>query len=200
MRLSRRAILGSLSTFSVSALVGALFPEVSALASTGPSGPDWAHADLLNIRVTEVVEVEGETTAASAEGFLADGSKVLKSSWVDDESVLHVSGLRMQGDDLILDSFDEQWKIGDDELVLIGASKMGFTGGENPENSGNMLRAGWKPCPTGTVPKSACTAVSKDFWICCAAALGNLVLAAVICPGCLATYCTKRTILCSPTP
>lgn len=96
---------------------------------------------------------------------------------------------RLSADDQrLIAGVTQQWEEDGNEIRLTGSAEPYHPG---PQSTDEEKAAYWQPCPSGSCPKSSCTGAGKDFYTCCGVSFFNGWLALIICPACLATYCTS---------
>lgn len=159
---SRRSLIGTAGGVGIVGLVQLLFPEMA--SAHAAQYRDWDQQSLTNVlELEERKDFKGETTRARARGNIADGSVVEKVA-SQQGGVLTITSTLLSGDQAGAQVF-ERWQVGSETLRLVSATANTDT--QTYSTAEVPAAAVWRPCPVGAVPKTSCTAVSKDYWICC---------------------------------
>ena len=189
----------SLIAGSVSAAPGAalyrVVPEL-APAQAAPATP-WHEEPHGGPEVVETtVNEDNSPLSCTAKGHDSSGNLIVRSGNISDTATTTFK--RLSADDQrLIASVAQQWEEDGNETRLTGSTGPYRPG---PRSTDEDKAAYWQPCPSGSCPKSSCTGAGKDFHVCCGVSFFNRWPAPVICPACLAAYCTRWTYLCSPTP
>ena len=181
----------SLITGSISAALGAalyrIVPEL-APAQAAPATP-WYEEPLDDLEVVETtVNEDNNPVSCTAQGHDSSGNLIVRSGNISDTTITTTFKKFSADDQRLIASVTQQWEEDGNEIRLTGSTEPYHPG---PQSTDEEKAAYWQPCPSGSYPKSSCTGVSKDFYVCCGVSFFNGWLALIICPACLATYCTN---------
>ena len=189
----------SLIAGSVSAAPGAalyrVVPEL-APAQAAPATP-WHEEPHGGPEVVETtVNEDNNPVSCTAKGHDSSGNLIVRSGNISDTATTTFKKLSADDRRLIAGA-TQRWEEDGNEIRLTGSTEPYHPG---PRSTDEDKAAYWRPRPSGSCPKSSRTGAGKDFHVCCGVSFCNRWPAPVICPACLAAYCTRWTYLSSPTP
>lgn len=199
--MKRRQFIRNMKLGGLAAATLWIIPELLPTRAHADSGRPWYYEDLQGMTTTKkVIDPDsGEITSYAVTGYLSSGELIERSGTRTGEaSTVHI---RKFADDktTIIEEVEQQWRDTDEGQVLTWTSDESEAIASYRNSELSSLTAA-SPCPEGTYPRSGCVGVSKDFYLCCGISAFNGWLALIICPACLATYCTEWRTLCSTTP
>lgn len=190
----RPLVAGSVSA-APSAALYRVVPE-PAPAQAAPATP-WYEEPLGDPEVVETtVNEDNNPVSCTAKGHDSSGNLIVRSGNISDTTATTFKKLSADDRRLIAGA-TQRWEEDGNEIRLTGS-----TGPCRPDSrsTDEDKAAYWRPRPSGNCPKSSRTGAGKDFHVCCGVSFFNGWPAPVVCPACLAAYCTRWTYLCSPTP
>ena len=201
--MKRRHFLSTSMKTALITAIASLAPELIPTAAAQAQGDEvpWFQQPRTDVSILEqeVSPATGQVIRVRAEGALESSELITIDASSQMEGTTFTYTLWTSDHTSVLDTVIQTWHESEDQVTLVSTSQSRLTPPLGT-SSATIYQAALR-CPPPSFMKTTCTAVSKDFWVCCGGFIwGGIIMAGIMCPACLATYCTKYQSYCTVTP